>query len=542
EVKDISNLGSGSIIGKSKIDTDTLESEGARFFRASPKNIADVAEKLYNNGFITYPRTESSFYLEKDLTHLVKEFKEHSEYGQISVEVISIGNTANPSKGKFSKDHEPIRPAKSAEKKEITKAIKGNPWQKELAWRIYNYVVLRFFATVHKDGKLTTRTMEIDVRGESFVASGTTIIEKGFLSIYPFRRIQESTLPPLSLNQETPLSISKVEGWTQPPSLWTEASIIKEMARQGIGTDATRSTHLATVNTRGFVTVEGRNRSLIPTSLGLAFYEVFTEYAPELIHPAIRGKIEGLTLKIREQEILPIDVDFEVINILKQGFKKLKKNQDEFFPLLAQSGLESGKNANEGNFGNCPSCKTALDVMVGKNQKRFLACKNSECKTSFPLPQKGKLQPLEKNCPLCNMKPLRVGTGTKAWVVCPSCWINKATKNDTLFFCSVCKEETCEYSSTKPKKSILGELGNCPECGGKVILKLEGIRTQVLCQSCQKEWKAPNLRRGTKITIGRECRLCNLQVLQITRSQKSSYFLCPICGEFCFNCKYKCFD
>ncbi len=530
------------ILRPKPLDTDTLESEGARFFRVSPKNIADLAEKLYNNGFITYPRTESSFYLEKDLLPLVKEFKDHSEYGKITAKVISIGNTASPSKGKFSKDHEPIRPAKSAEKNEIITAIKGNQWQKELAWRIYNYIVLRFMATVHKDGQLATRTMEIDVKGEHFVAHGKSIVEKGFLDIYPFRKVQESTLPPLVLNQETPLSVSKVEGWTQPPSLWTEASIIREMARQGIGTDATRSTHLATVNTRGFVTVEGRNRSLVPTKLGLAFYEVFTTHSPELIHPAIRGQVEGLTLKIREQKVLPTDVDFEVINILKQGFKKLKNARGEIFTTLAESGLERGKNAEDGSFGTCPSCKTALEVIVGKKQKRFLGCKNPDCKTTFPLPQKGKLQPLEESCPLCGMIPMRVGGGTKVWTFCPSCWINKAPKKDTLFFCSSCKEKTCGYSSIHAKRDILGELGDCPQCGGKVLLRLEGTRTRVLCQACEKEWKAPNLRRGTKITIERKCRRCGLHALQITRARKSNYFMCPICGEFCFKCKYRCFE
>ena len=67
----------GSIRRPLPLDTDTLEAECSNFFKVSPKQISDIAERLYNNGFITYPRTESSYYLEKDIRYeLVERVKE----------------------------------------------------------------------------------------------------------------------------------------------------------------------------------------------------------------------------------------------------------------------------------------------------------------------------------------------------------------------------------------------------------------------------------------------------------------------------------
>ena len=96
------------------VDTDTLEAEGSRLFRVSPKLIADLAEKLYNNGFITYPRTESSYYLVKDLSPVCEKFTDNSFFSEIAELCLTKGNPKNASKGRFTKDHEPISPVKSA--------------------------------------------------------------------------------------------------------------------------------------------------------------------------------------------------------------------------------------------------------------------------------------------------------------------------------------------------------------------------------------------------------------------------------------------
>ncbi|HKZ40598.1 MAG TPA: DNA topoisomerase, partial [Candidatus Hodarchaeales archaeon] len=117
------------------LDTDTLESDCARLFGVSPKLISDIAEKLYNNGLITYPRTESSYYLLKDFSPTCEKFLQHEIYSSIADFCTKSGNAKNPSKGRFTKDHEPIIPVKAATEKEVAEALKGTDFENSIGWR-----------------------------------------------------------------------------------------------------------------------------------------------------------------------------------------------------------------------------------------------------------------------------------------------------------------------------------------------------------------------------------------------------------------------
>ncbi|MHA1992257.1 MAG: DNA topoisomerase [Candidatus Hodarchaeales archaeon] len=524
------------------LDTDTLEADCSRLFNVGPKLISDISEKLYNNGFITYPRTESSHYIYNDLTPACKKFYDHQIYGPIAKGCVESGTSKKPSKGRFTKDHEPITPVKAVTEKEVAEALKGSDFENNLAWRIYDYVVRRFFSTISKNGVITIITTVINVEEENFEHEGQNIKETGFLDIFPFKKIRENPFPKLKQSENININITEKLEHTVPPNLWTESQLIREMSRLNIGTDATRSQHIQTIQNRGFARVQKPRRSLLPTELGQAFFKIFIDNAEELIIPKLRETVESWTKQIHEGTLSAKEVDNSVINLTETNLKQLASKREILFPILIE-GIE--KSTKEGqSFGPCDKCGSVLILKHSMKNKRYLSCSNDECDQKFPVPKKGELYPLEEKCHACELYPIQVGTGTKSWIFCPSCWINRQD-NEGLLFCSRCDYSSCPYSLVNrdfTTKTERGRLGTCTMClEGEVALFFDEWRTVIECLKCKTKWNAPNIRAGTSIEINGLCKLCNMSTLAVKRKNKSAYNICPFCSLPCYNCIHRCY-
>ncbi len=515
------------------LDTDTLEAECSNLFKVSPKQISDIAERLYNNGFITYPRTESSYYLEKDLTKLTTAFTNHEEFGQIAQECIDLGGVTNPSKGRFTKDHEPIKPVKAIIKKDLEKTFAKTPSIINLSWAIYTYIVWRFLASVHIDAKTLDQYIILTAGGEDFKGKGKLIIELGFLKFYQYRNIVSTELPKLEKNTEFPFEINKHLGFTTPPPLWSESMLIRKMSELNLGTDATRSSHIDTVQKRRYTSPTGTQRTLIPTPLGLALYDVLNDNAQELILPEIRGKVEAWTQQIREHKKTADEVDKLVIDLTTQGIIAMKSNEEDIFSTLASSFKEMTGVGSV--LGVCPDCEGDLILFQGKKGSRFLKCTNPLCEASFPLPKKGELIKLEgEQCRICNTTPLLVTVKYHNWIMCPVCWTREASEEQP-WFCSECNQEECPYSGSWKARSSNEPVGTCPDCNGDLFLQIKENIAQIECSSCQKAWKTPKLRPKMSITLGRPCTNCARKTLSIVKQGKKPYRLCVFCSLFYFD-------
>ncbi len=514
------------------LDTDTLESECAQFFKISPKRVADIAEKLYNNGFITYPRTESSYYHEKDFTKLAEIFLKHSEFGTTAKECIDCDGVKNPSKGRFTKDHEPIKPVKSINRADIEKSFSKTPSLINNAWDIYSYVVWRFLATIHAEAKVMHQYIILTAGTEEFNAVGTNIIDEGYLKFYKFKTVNEKEFPLLEKGQKYPFEPYKHQGFTTPPQIWSESQLIRKMSKLNLGTDATRSTHIDTVQKRNYTVVQGPRRVLIPTTLGTALFQVLTQNAEDLILPEIRGKVESWTQQIKDHEKTPEDVDNLVIELTTRGLQRMKANQEEIFSVLVQS-IKSMTGIGV-TLGTCPDCNSNLILQQGKQKSRFLKCSNSLCEASFPLPKKGDISPIdEEKCRICTGTPLLVSTKYHSWVMCPICWTRKAQK-DRPWFCSDCNNIECPFSGSWTVSSSEQQLGNCPECNGLLILAINDESSHIECKQCKKVWKTPKIRKGTSITPSASCTNCGRKTLSIVKMGKKPYKLCVFCSLFFF--------
>ncbi|MFX0085108.1 MAG: DNA topoisomerase [Candidatus Hodarchaeota archaeon] len=526
------NEESGVIKRPLPLDTDTLEAECAQFFRISPKLVADIAEKLYNNGYITYPRTESSFYQEKDLTKFAEIFTSHDEFGKIAKECIKLDGVKHPSKGRFTKDHEPIKPVKSVKREDIEKTFIKTPSLINNAWNIYSYIVWRFLATIHIEAKIVRQYITLSAASEEFAATGKRIIDPGFLKFYKFKPVTEKKFPQLYKDHEYKFEPYKHQGFTTPPQLWSESQLIRKMSELNLGTDATRSTHIDTVQKRNYTIVQGPRRVLVPTELGIALYNVLTQNAQDLILPEIRGKVESWTLQIRDHEKTPEDVDNLVIELTTNGLLKLKANQEEIFNILVQS-IKSMTGIGI-ILGLCPDCNGNLVLQQGKGKSRFLKCSNPLCEASFPLPKKGDISSIdEEKCRICNGNPLIISSRFHNWIVCPICWTREASKNHP-WFCSECTNIECPFSGSWEVSSPEQYIGTCPECEGELVLVLNKKNSQIECKHCEKVWRTPKLRKGISITPSTPCLNCGRKSLSIVKKGKKPYRLCVFCSLFFF--------
>ena len=296
---------------KPPFTTSTLQQEAARKLRFSAKNTMRVAQQLYENGFITYMRTDS--------THLSEEAIKGSR------NIVSnlfgddfLPNAANKYETKVKnaqEAHEAIRPAH----REFLSVEEVKSKIGKEASKLYELIWQRTIASQMLPAKLKQTSIIISNQEMEFKASGQIIIFPGYMKIYvegkdnPDAELanKEKILPELSVNEELLCSnLTAHAHKTNPPSRFTEASLVKEMETNGIGRPSTFASALDTIVRRGYV--QKTKSSLSPTYLGLAVTQLLENHFSTLVDKKFTAKMEnGLDAISRgELEALPFMKDF----------------------------------------------------------------------------------------------------------------------------------------------------------------------------------------------------------------------------------------
>ncbi|KAL8329336.1 hypothetical protein RB597_004866 [Gaeumannomyces tritici] len=239
------------------LTTVELQKMATRFLRITGQQAMDVAEKLYQKGFISYPRTETDrFDKGMNLRTLVQKQTQDGRWGTFAQGLMD-GGFQQPRNGKHDdKAHPPIHP--------ITYAASGalNDVGPE-AGRLYELVVRRFLACCSEDAKGMATDMHVQYGDETFHAHGVVVLERNYLDVYPYENWTDSAqLPRLTMGEHvTPVEAMMTEGKTTAPGHLTEADLIALMDANGIGTDATMAEHIQTIQTRQYArTIEGPGR------------------------------------------------------------------------------------------------------------------------------------------------------------------------------------------------------------------------------------------------------------------------------------------
>ncbi|HII79871.1 MAG TPA: DNA topoisomerase I [Methanosarcina sp.] len=371
----------------------------------SPSNAMRIAESLYTNGYISYPRTDNTVYPDTlDLRAQIEIFKEgpFKEYANALLEKPELV----PTRGKKeTTDHPPIFPASLAKEADL----------KEDEWKVYELVVRRFFATFAGPSTWETMRLKLDINEEEFRSNGARLLEPGWRWYYPYNAPEDRLLP--ELGEGDSLKVIKKEMLdkeTQPPGRYGQGRLINIMEELGLGTKATRHEIISKLYSRAYI----HGNPVQPTNTSFAVVDTLEKYSPTITKPDMTKLLEENMDKIAEGKIKEDAVLEESREMLKQVFSELDKNRDNIIESL-QAGLREDK-----IIGNCSLCGNELMIRRSKRGSRFIGCSNyPNCTFSLPLPRSGHIIVTDKSCETHGLHHIRIiNQGKRAWDLgCPQC-------------------------------------------------------------------------------------------------------------------------
>ena len=420
--------------------TSTLQQDASNKLGYPAKKTMSLAQKLYEGidlgnetvGLITYMRTDSIRLSDEfvgSTFHMIEE-----TYGKKY-----IGYVKKAKKNDNVQDaHEGIRPTSVLRTPDSVKDYLSKD-----EYRLYHLIYTRAVASLMADAKVKQTTVLLDNNDYQFKATGQVQLFDGYLKIYhDYEDSEDKTLPELTKDENCQAKeVIKEQHFTQPPSRYTEAKLIKEMEELGIGRPSTYAKTMDTLKERGYVSME--DKKFVPTDMGFLTTDKLQEGFADLINVEYTANMETDLDKIADGNLDNIQVLKDFYSLfeprVQDAFKKMEKKEPEATGEL------------------CPECGSPLVIRDGRYGK-FTACSNyPECKYIKKEPREEKeIMP----CPLCD-----------------GMVVEKKTRRGKVFYgCN--HYPKCTFASwDKPL------LTKCPECGSYLVEKNDKIK----CSNCSYE-------------------------------------------------------
>ncbi len=327
--------------------TSTLQQSASTRFGFSPSRTMAIAQKLYEAGHITYMRTDSTNLSKQAIGQIIELIKK--EYGENCIQA-RIFKT----KSKNAQEaHEAIRPS------HINKKIAGNTADEK---KLYNLIWQRTVASQMKDAELlrTKVSVKVDDSIPEFFANGSRLIKIGWLEVDPAARGDDVELPEVKVGENLDLiSIDGEKKMTEPPGRYSEAGLIKELEKRGIGRPSTYASIIKTLDDRGYVTRD--QRRLTPTDTGDVVSTFLESNFARYISDDFTAEMENELDEIAEGKR---DYTKTLSDFYKPFTKDVKSKEDiEKLTTLGDADKKF----------KCPKCGAKMNIKLGKNGK-FLSC------------------------------------------------------------------------------------------------------------------------------------------------------------------------
>lgn len=372
----------------------------------SPASAMRIAENLYMEGFISYPRVDNTVYPPTlDFREILQTLEGVPEFGQLAAEINGQKKLTPTAGKKKATDHPPIHPT-------------GQPKQSALKpqhWKIYELVVRRFLATLASEATVENIKADIDLNKEMFVAKGSWVSTEGWYKFYHYSRKKDEQIPNLKEKDEVTLVKPIFEDKeTQPPSRYGQGRLIQKMEELGLGTKATRHEIIKGLYDRGYI----HGDPIIPTDTGIAVAEALSKHAEQISTPDMTARLEEEMDKIAEGQLGREAVVDSSRKMLGSVMLNLNKNKSKVAEVIKE-GIRGDK-----ILGKCPKCSSDLRIVrAKKSKKRFVGCAGyPDCSNSYPLPQYGEIIPLDEDCEHCGAPKIKI-ISKRPWVLCvnPQC-------------------------------------------------------------------------------------------------------------------------
>ncbi|MBN2884345.1 type I DNA topoisomerase [Patescibacteria group bacterium] len=473
--------------------TSTLQQAANRMLGFSAKQTMTLAQKLYEQGFITYMRTDS-LNLSPQFLNDAKDYLQATLGKDYTLEEPRIFKT----KGKNAQEaHEAVRPTLVANTPDNIKDKVDKS-----TFRLYQLIWQRSVATQMPAAKFsasainTEATCTNDVK-HLFRTSGQVLLFDGYLKIYP-EKTSEQQLPQLKEGEEVKLlDINTEQHSTKPPARYSDAGLVKELEKYGIGRPSTYAPTINTILTRNYVE-RGDDKRLKPTDIALVVNDLLVEHFNKIVDYNFTAGMEDDLDAVANNEKTwqPVIADF---------YHDFHDNLEKKYEDIKKSDIMPEEKSNE----ICDKCKSPMIIKTGRYGK-FLACSgypdcrnikklNGETTVKQDNPEVKALQEKYKgtNCDKCgaemivrsgkygpflacsaypkckNIKNIEEDGAKK--ITCPSCKtgniVKKFSKRGAFYACD-------NYPDCKNAYWGKPTGDKCPDCESLLIQDKEG---QIVC-------------------------------------------------------------
>lgn len=380
---------------------------GAGRLGLSAASAMSKAEDLYMRGFISYPRTDNTAYPKSLNIHQHLKMFAGGEFERDANYVLTHMREA-PTRGKKeTTDHPPIYPTSKGTREDI-----GD----ETTWKLYEFIVRRFFATLSPDAEWKTLKVNLTADKEPYTITGGRLLVPGWRAVYPYSKAEETVLPEFSVGERLELvDKNSEEKETQPPARYSQSRLIQRMEELGLGTKSTRHEVISKLIGRKYI--EGN--PMKPTVVGRAVTESLEKFADTITEPTMTKTLEESMEDIAAGKKTMNAVLTESRTMLSSIFDDLEANKE----AIGQDIMD--RTREEQTVGQCPICGAPLRIRrVGTSQ--FIGCSSyPDCtfNTSLPPATWGNAVKMDEVCPIHHLNHVQLlRKGAPAWKIgCPLC-------------------------------------------------------------------------------------------------------------------------
>jgi DNA topoisomerase I len=385
-------------------NTTAFSTDASSRLGITPASAMRIAEDLYMDGFISYPRTDNTVYPSSlPLRELVSSLVKVKEF---SAAAGLLEGELKPTRGKKeTTDHPPIYPTQAIHPGALDGSKK----------RVYELVVRRFLATFSPPMITESTRADIEAGSETYFVRGSVVVDPGYAGIYTYARSSDEEIPALKEGQQLDLDGAPwiVDKETQPPSRISQAKLIEMMEERGLGTKATRADIIQKLFDRGYVF----GNPPVPSETGIALYEAFKNFVPAMATPEMTAQLEAEMDRIAAGEMTKGAVVGESRDLLHKTWTEIDGSREDLAKVIWK-GMDEDR-----VLGPCKVCEEAgrkkddgsphmlRIIRAKKSGKRFVGCSGwtlddpNSCDQTFPLPQRGDVFKLEDRCSICEQTP-----------------------------------------------------------------------------------------------------------------------------------------
>ena len=398
-------------------DLSTLQSEAYRHFGYTPSRTLALAERLYLDALISYPRT-SSQKLPPDIgySEILIGIATRAEYRSL-VSKLTNRTSLRPNQGtRQDPAHPAIYPTGESPKRRLLHHEAN----------LLDLIIKRFMATFAESSLLETTKLILRKDQHRFFLKGSKLLRDGWIEFYrPYGSEPDQKLPDLRVGEKVPIKkIDAVEKFTEPLSRYNPSSLLRKMEDENLGTKATRAEIIEILYRRGYI----KDIHIQATPVAVKITSILDRYCPLITDSGFTSQLESQMEEIRSGEATRREILANTLDRLRPIMLHLISKEEALGTQLAEAAAIQRKSNATLDY-PCPSCSSKLTIIRSRaSGKRFIGCAGYEkgCRFTLPLPQFGSLTITGKNCKVCGFQLITTRSGRwKHLTSCPRCYSNK---------------------------------------------------------------------------------------------------------------------